>query len=100
MLAHFSDGTTREVTHFAKFTATDTAVATVNDEGLVQVVGHGEGAITAWYLSKIAVATVTSPLRQHGAARAICRERRNLIDREVNQKLQDLRASAITDRIG
>ena len=90
VLAHFTDGTTREVTHFAKFTATDTAVGTVNDEGAVQVVGHGEGAITAWYLSKIAIATVTSPYDNSVPSEPYAGAS-NLIDREVNQKLQDLR---------
>ena len=90
VLAHFSDGSTREVTHFAKFTATDTAVATINEEGLVQVVGHGEGAVTAWYLSKITVATVTSPFDNQVSPEQYA-EASNLIDREIDQKLQDLR---------
>jgi hypothetical protein len=90
VLAHFTDGATREVTHFAKFTATDTSVGTVNDEGAVQVVGHGEGAITAWYLSKIAIATVTSPYDNTVPAEQYAGAS-NLIDREVNQKLADLR---------
>jgi hypothetical protein len=89
-LAHFSDGSTREVTHFAKFTATDTSVATIDDEGKVQVAGHGEGAITAWYLSKIAVATVTSPFDNNVAPGQYAGPR-NLIDREVDEKLQDLK---------
>lgn len=89
VLAHFSDGSTREVTHWSKFTATDTSVSTVNDEGQVKVAGHGEGAVTAWYLSKIAVATVTSPFEnkvspdQYSAAG-------NLVDELVNEKLKDL----------
>ena len=89
VLAHFSDGSAREVTHFAKFTATDTSVGTVNDEGLVKIAGHGEGAVTAWYLSKIAVATVTSPhdnridADQYAAGS-------NLIDRLDTEKLKDL----------
>ena len=90
VLAHFSDGSTREVTHFAKFTATDTSVATIDDEGLVQVAGHGEGAITAWYLSKITVATVTSPFDNNVSSDQFAGSR-NLIDRDVDQKLADLR---------
>ena len=90
VLAHFSDGGTREVTHFAKFMATDTSVATINDEGLVQVTGHGEGAITAWYLSKITVATVTSPFDNIVSSKQYTGSR-NLIDREVDEKLQDLK---------
>lgn len=92
VLAHFSDGSTREVTHFAKFTATDTSVATINDEGLVQVAGHGEGAITAWYLSKITVATVTSPFDNIVSAEQYAGSgSSNLIDQDVDEKLQDLK---------
>jgi hypothetical protein len=40
VMAHFSDGTTREVTHFAKFTATDSAVNSISDEGLVPQQDH------------------------------------------------------------
>ena len=89
VLAHFSDGSVREVTHWSKFTATDTSVGTVSDEGQVKVAGHGEGAVTAWYLSKIAVTTVTSPYEnqvwteQYAGAR-------NVVDELVNEKLKDL----------
>ena len=31
---------------------------------LVKVVGDGEGTITAWYLSRLAIATVTAPYEQ------------------------------------
>jgi hypothetical protein len=90
VFAHFSDGSTREVTHFAKFAATDTSVATINDEGLVQVGGHGEGAVTAWYLSKITVATVSSPFDNDVSSEQYAGSR-NLIDRDVDEKLQDLK---------
>ena len=89
VLARFSDGSTREVTHWSKFTATDTSVGTVSDEGLVKVTGHGEGAITAWYLSKIAVATITSPYQNQVSADQYA-DGTNLIDRLVNEKLKDL----------
>lgn len=61
VLAHFSDGSTQDVTAWAKYTASDSSVAVLEDAGKVKVTGHGEGAITAWYLSRIAIATVTSP---------------------------------------
>lgn len=90
VLAHFNDHSTRDVTHWSKFTAADTAVSTINDEGQVKVVGHGEGAITAWYLSKIAVATVTSPFDNQVPPEQYAQPG-NLIDQRVNEKLQDLK---------
>jgi len=89
VLAHFSDGSVREVTHWSKFTATDTSVGAVSDEGQVKVAGHGEGAITAWYLSKIAVATVTSPYEDPVSAEQYAGAR-NVVDEGVNEKLKDL----------
>ena len=59
--AIFTDGTVRDVTRWAKFTSTDETIAKVTDDGDVQIVGHGEGAVTAWYDSRIAVAKLTIP---------------------------------------
>ena len=44
------------------------SVATVDDDGR-SVVGHGEGAVTAWYLSKIAIATITVAVCERPARR-------------------------------
>jgi hypothetical protein len=86
--ATFSDGTVRDVTRWAKYTANDTSVCTVDDDGLVKVVGRGEGPVTAWYLSRIATAAITVPFANpvmHDALPV-----RNFIDERVNAKLVDL----------
>jgi hypothetical protein len=89
--AHFSDGHLEDVTHWAKYTATNTAVAEVDDQGQLSITGHGEGAVSAWYLSHIVVATLTVPypldLSQETFTRA---ERRNFIDQLVLEKLESL----------
>jgi hypothetical protein len=59
--ARFSDGRERDVTRWAKFTSTDETVASVDSFGKVTVMGPGEGAITAWYSSRIVIARITSP---------------------------------------
>ncbi|HLY08692.1 MAG TPA: DUF1549 domain-containing protein [Planctomycetota bacterium] len=90
--AHFSDGTVRDATPWAKYTGSDSTVAVPDDEGRVKVTGNGEGAITAWFLSKIAVATVTVPYGDPipaGLYRAA--PRRNFIDELTLEKLQELR---------
>ena len=59
--ARFSDGRERDVTRWAKFTSTDETVASVDGTGKVTVIGPGEGAISAWYSSRIVIARITSP---------------------------------------
>jgi hypothetical protein len=90
--AHFTDGSVSDVTRWVKYTAANTAVATVDDAtGRVKVVGAGEGAITAWYLSKIAIATVTSPYPNQVAPDTFAKApRRNFIDERVLEKLAGL----------
>lgn len=89
--ATFSDGHTADVTHWAKFNSANASVASVDDEGLVKVTGNGEGAITAWYLSRIAVATVTVPYTNDIPQRVFTRApRRNFIDDMVLEKLRSL----------
>jgi len=59
--ARYDDGSTRDVTRWARFTSADETVATIDPAGGVTVVGHGAGAVTAWFSSQIAVANVISP---------------------------------------
>lgn len=63
--ARYSDGSVRDVTRLARFTATDETVATVDTrpgaEGTVTAVGHGAGAVTAWFSSRVAIARVVAP---------------------------------------
>ncbi len=90
--AYFSDGRVEDVTRWAKFTANNATVAQVDDDGLVQVMGAGEGSVTVWYQSKVAVATVTAPYQQPFDPDQIAAlPRRNLIDQRVLEKLASLR---------
>ena len=59
--AKYDDGTSRDVTRWARFTSTDETIALVDPAGNVNVIGHGEGALTAWFSSQIAVARVSAP---------------------------------------
>jgi hypothetical protein len=59
--AKYSDGSMRDVTPWAKFAATNEAVATVDEDGRFKVVGHGGGAISVWYSSKIASVRIIAP---------------------------------------
>lgn len=91
VLAHFSDGHREDVTRWTRYTSTNESVAQVNETGGVSVIGYGEGAITAWYLSKVVVATVTSPYKQNlPPATFADAPRHNFIDELVLAKLQSL----------
>jgi hypothetical protein len=89
--AHFSDGRWEDATRWAKFTAANASVATVNDDGKVQVMASGEGAITAWYLSRIAIGTVSVPFTNDIPAEVFASApKRNFIDELVLEKLRSL----------
>jgi hypothetical protein len=79
--ARYDDGSTRDVTRWARFTSADETVATVDPSGGVTVVGHGAGAVTAWFSSQIAVANVIAPF-PHAVSPAdyASAPRANLID--------------------
>ncbi|MEO6742163.1 MAG: DUF1549 domain-containing protein [Chthoniobacteraceae bacterium] len=89
--AHFSDGHSEDVTRYAKYTATNQTVVNVDDFGKVTVVGHGESAVTAWFLQKITFATVEVPFENTVAPEVFTgAPRRNWIDGLVLEKLRDL----------
>jgi len=89
--AHFSDGHTEDVTRWAKYSSANETVSQVDDAGQVKIVGFGEGAITAWYLSRIDIATVTVPYTNKVPGKVFAQaRRRNFIDELVLEKLQSL----------
>ena len=90
--AKYDDGTSRDVTRWARFTSADEAIATIDAAGNVSVIGHGEGAVTAWFSSKIAVARVLAPFPQAVAAEVYAEApRANFIDELNLAQLQKLR---------
>jgi hypothetical protein len=89
--AHYSDGHAEDVTHLAKFSSSNEAVATVTEDGLVNVVGPGEGALTAWFSSQIVIARMTVPFDQSINIDVFAdSERRSFIDELVLRQLQQL----------
>lgn len=89
---HFSDGRVEDVTRWAKYTSANEGVANVGETGMARVVGYGEGAVSAWYLSRLVSAIITSPYPNELAADALASApKRNFIDDQVNEKLVRLR---------
>jgi hypothetical protein len=88
---HYSDGHVEDVTRWCKFTSANATVASVDDRGLISVIGFGEGAINAWYLSQNVIATVSSPYETPVDAAVFANaERSNFIDEQVLAKLKSL----------
>ncbi len=90
--AKYNDGSARDVTPWSKFAATNEAVATVDDGGRIKVVGHGGGAVTVWYSSKIANVRITSPYDSKVPDTVFAKApRKNFLDELVLKQLQLLR---------
>jgi len=89
--AFFNDGHTEDVTRWAKYTDANSSVTQVDEAGNIKVMGQGEGAVTVWYLSRIALATITVPFTNQVAPEVFAKApKRNFIDALVNKKLESL----------
>jgi hypothetical protein len=97
VFAHYADGLVEDVTRWTRFTATDETLIRVTDpNGGVEVTGYGEGAVSAWFSSRIILARVTSPFPAENNAVADALpfppewESRNIIDSAINAQLRQL----------
>jgi hypothetical protein len=88
-LAHFSDGSVRDVTPLAVFTSSDDAVATVDAGGLVVGQDRGEAAILARYLDKIETSSMMF-LKEIPGFKWTAPPENNFVDHHVFQKLAQL----------
>ncbi len=89
--AKFSDDHSEDVTRWCKYNATNASVATVDDNGLIKTTGSGEGTVSAWYLSRLAIVTITIPQPGKPDTEAFAALKpRNFIDEHVLTKLREL----------
>jgi Protein of unknown function (DUF1553)/Protein of unknown function (DUF1549)/Bacterial Ig-like domain (group 2) len=87
--AHYSDGTTQDVTQRAQFESNDTEIAVVEGAALVRSLElSGEAAIMARYLGQVAVFRATVPLGV--AIPTYTFEQRNFVDKFTQKKWQEL----------
>ena len=61
VIAKFSDGSSRDVTRWAKFDSGDEGVATVDANGHVTMHSYGEAPVTVWYQSHVTFARLRIP---------------------------------------
>lgn len=59
--ARYSNGRVEDVTRWAKFSSSDESIALVNEHGKVDIIGPGEGAVVAWFASRVALARIRVP---------------------------------------
>lgn len=60
--AHFSDGSTRDVTHLAEYQSNNKGMAEVDHHGMVTIGGQtGEGVVLARYLGMVSIARLGVP---------------------------------------
>lgn len=89
--AYFNDGRIEDVTRWTLFTSANESAVQIDAAGTVKTVGYGEGAVTAWYLSKVTTAAVSVPLETPVPADVFAKApRRNFIDELTLAKLQSL----------
>ena len=88
-LAHFSDGTVRDVTRLACFSSSDEAVATVDENGLVVAGDRGEAAILVRFLDKLESATMMF-LKEVPGFKWNSPQENNFVDHHVFAKLEQL----------
>jgi hypothetical protein len=85
--AHYSSGRSEDVTQWSKFSSTDESVATVDEFGRATVLGPGEGAINAWFASRIVTARVSVPFSEVTPNELNKMPINNIIDTRVSEQL-------------
>jgi hypothetical protein len=92
VLAHYSDGSERDVTHLAEFGSNEKEIGGVSDSGLVQIGSlEGENVIVARYLGFVAASRIIVPTEQTlPAERYAALPIINFIDRLAYENFQRL----------
>jgi hypothetical protein len=93
--AHYSDGSKEDVTRLTSFSASESAYANVDENGLVTAGPiPGESAIMARFMEQFAVSTIMVPMPGEVPAEVYAKlPRKNFIDGLVWAKLKQLRVT-------
>ena len=91
VLAHYSDGTRRDVTRWCKFSSSNMVVATAAPDGTVAIEGRGEAKVYATFGNLVAAATIVVPYRSDLSPSTFsAAEQFNFVDELVLEKLAEL----------
>jgi hypothetical protein len=91
VIAHYPDGTTRDVTQDAVFTSTMPETLTVSESGEVTAVRRGEASILVRYEGNYPVANVTV-IGDRTGYQWVAQPQYNYVDKLVDAKLQRIKA--------
>lgn len=89
VIAHWPDGTSRDVTWVAQYFSNDPAVASVDEDGLIKCVSHGATSIRVHFQGIVKTVMVTSPF-EAPVDPSLYVAANNEIDRAVFSRLQSL----------
>jgi hypothetical protein len=92
VIAHFDDGSSRDVTPLATFSVTDPEALSVDHDGRLCIERGGIHAAIVKFLSHVHVIPLTAPLG-HTQSTPVTTESNNLVDRHVDGALNQLRLS-------
>jgi hypothetical protein len=90
VLAHYADGSVRDVTRDAVFSSSNTEVAEVGKDGLVKALRRGEGAVLIRYEGIYATQRLTV-MGDRAGYQWVDVPEHNFIDRHVNAKLRQMK---------
>jgi WD40 repeat protein len=92
LTAHYSDGSTRDVTHLADFVSSDKEIAKVSEDGAVSVgTVEGEGVMVARYMGFVDASHITIPAsRTLPAEKYAALPANNYIDRLAYARFKEL----------
>lgn len=91
VIAHYPDGTSRDVTREARFTSSVPEVAEVSEQGTVETVRRGETAVLVTYEGQFATNEFTV-LGDRTGWKWVAQPQHNYVDRLVDVKLQRLKS--------
>jgi len=88
VVAHYSDGSERDVTRWARFDSLDEAVLSVTPEGLVAVVGRGQAPVMVRFQGQASISLFSIP---YGPEPQLAGwQNHNFIDEHAERKFREL----------
>jgi hypothetical protein len=90
VVAHYADGSSRDVSGIAGYSSSKPELATVSEGGMIKAIRKGDSAVLVRYEGKLSVIAVTAITDRAGFVWKQLPEH-NYIDRFVNAKLQRLK---------
>ena len=88
--AHYDDGTTRDVTAWARFNSQDDAVVAVNSDGLVTTVGEGQTTVLVRFEGHAEICTMIVPYQSVPESAFTDWKNNNFIDELAIAKFKEL----------